>query len=146
MKLQDLNRVILGYGTEKSYGRKIRIKITQNGMYHFSLLAGNGKVIRSSKMYESKSAAVMGIRAVQINARFKSRFEQKDADDGSLYFVLKTSSGKPIGWSETYTTKASMENGIASVAKNASSKVLVDEEGNEKPIGTTYPGKRRLRF
>ena len=40
---------------------KFELKVAKNGKYHFNLLAGNGQIILSSEMYESKSAAENGI-------------------------------------------------------------------------------------
>ena len=46
-------------------------------------------------------------------------FEIKKAKDGQYYFHLKASNGQIILASEMYKEKASAENGIASVKKNA---------------------------
>ncbi len=46
-------------------------------------------------------------------------FELKKAKDGQFFFRLKASNGQIILASEMYTEKASAENGIASVKKNA---------------------------
>jgi uncharacterized protein len=47
-------------------------------------------------------------------------FEIKKAKDGEFYFHLKASNGQIILASEMYAAKASAENGIESVKKNAS--------------------------
>src|SRR5580692_323822 len=47
------------------------------------------------------------------------KFEIKKAKDDQFYFHLKASNGQIILSSEMYTEKASAENGIASVKKNA---------------------------
>ena len=52
----------------------------------------------------------------------------RPAKDGSPYFVLKAANGEPIGKSEMYKTTSSMENGIASVARNAPDAAVVDAE------------------
>ncbi|WP_370511750.1 YegP family protein [Lutibacter sp. Hel_I_33_5] len=46
-------------------------------------------------------------------------FERAVAKDGSPYFNLKSSNGQVIGNSEMYSNDGAMENGIASVKKNA---------------------------
>lgn len=56
----------------------------------------------------------------------RSRFERKTAKDGSPYFVLKAANGEIIGKSEMYSSVAAMENGIASVVKNAAEGEIVD--------------------
>ena len=47
---------------------KFVLKQTKSGKFHFNLLAGNGQVIASSEMYESKRAALNGIESVKKNA------------------------------------------------------------------------------
>ncbi len=98
---------------------KFELKVAKNGKFHFNLLAGNGQIILSSEMYESKSAAENGIASVQKNAGDDGRFERKKSTKGDPYFVLKAGNGQEIGRSEMYSSTASMDNGIASVAKNA---------------------------
>jgi len=98
---------------------KFELKVAKSGQFHFNLLAGNGQIILSSEMYESKSAAENGIASVQKNAGDDGRFERKTSVKGDPYFVLKAGNGQEIGRSEMYSSASAMENGIASVAKNA---------------------------
>ena len=108
---------------------KFEIKTAKNDKVHFNLKASNGQTILTSEKYENRSAAVKGIASVRKNAGNEKRFERKDAKDGSAYFVLKASNGEPIGRSEMYKTKRSMENGIASVGKNAPDAPVSDADG-----------------
>lgn len=105
---------------------KFEIKAGRTGKFRFNLKASNGQIILTSEAYESRSAAVKGITSVKKNAGNDKRFERKTAKDGSAYFVMKAANGEPIGKSEMYKTKASMENGIASVGKNAPDAPVVD--------------------
>lgn len=98
---------------------KFELKAGKNGKFHFNLKASNGQIILSSESYSDRKAAEKGIESVRKNAANSGRFERKTAKDGSPYFVLKASNGEPIGKSEMYKTVKSMENGIASVGKNA---------------------------
>lgn len=98
---------------------KFELKVAKNGKYHFNLKAGNGQIILSSEMYESKSAAENGIASVQKNAPDDGRYERKVSSNGKPYFNLKAGNGQAIGASEMYESAASMENGIESVKKNA---------------------------
>jgi uncharacterized protein YegP (UPF0339 family) len=65
---------------------------------------------------------------VKKNAGNDKRFERKTAKDGSPYFVMKAANGEPIGKSEMYKTKKSMENGVASVGKHAPDAPVVDAD------------------
>lgn len=98
---------------------KFEIKTTNSGKTMFNLKAGNGQVILTSEQYNSKSACDNGIESVRTNSQNDDRFDRKTAKDGSPYFNLKASNGQVIGKSEMYTSTAAMENGIASVKKNA---------------------------
>jgi len=105
---------------------KFEIKEGRNGKFRFNLKSSNGQVILSSESYDSRSGAVSGIESVRKNAGSDSRFERKTAKDGSAFFVLKAGNGEPIGKSEMYASKRSMENGIASVGRNAVDAAVVD--------------------
>ena len=98
---------------------KFELKVAKNGQYHFNLLAGNGQIILSSEMYESKSAAENGIASVQKNSGDDSRYDRRTSAKGDPYFVLKSTNGQEIGRSEMYSSASAMENGIASVKANA---------------------------
>jgi uncharacterized protein len=119
---------------------KFEIMTAKNGKVHFNLKASNGQTILTSEKYESRQAAVKGIESVRKNAANEKRFERKDAKDGSAYFVLKASNGEPLGRSEMYKTKRSMESGIASVAKNAAAAAVSD--GDSKDSGGKSGGKK----
>lgn len=105
---------------------KFEIKTGKNGKVHFNLKASNGQIILTSESYGDRKAAEKGIDSVRKNAANDKRFERKTAKDGSPYFVLKAANGEPIGKSEMYKTAKSMENGIASVAKNAPEAAVAD--------------------
>ena len=47
---------------------KFEIKKTAKGQFHFNLKAGNGEIIATSEMYESKASAKNGIESVKKNA------------------------------------------------------------------------------
>ncbi|MBT8298359.1 MAG: YegP family protein [Maribacter sp.] len=105
---------------------KFEIKKDKAGKFRFNLKAGNGQVILSSEAYNTKSACENGIESVMKNSQNDSMFERKEAKNGSPYFNLKASNGQVIGKSEMYSGKSGMENGIASVKKNAAKASTVD--------------------
>lgn len=111
---------------------KFEIKSGKTGKFRFNLKASNGQIILTSEAYDSRSSATKGITSVKKNALNDKRFERKTAKDGSSYFVLKAANGEPIGKSEMYKTTKAMENGIASVGKNAPDAPVVD--GDTKPM------------
>ncbi|MFO0949781.1 MAG: YegP family protein [Isosphaeraceae bacterium] len=102
------------------------IKTTAAGKFHFVLKAGNGEIILQSQQYEAKASAEGGIESVRTNGPLDERFERKTAKDDSPYFVLKAANGQVIGQSETYSSVAAMEKGIASVKTNAPDATLKD--------------------
>ncbi len=98
---------------------KFELKKTDSGKFMFNLKAGNGQVILSSQLYASKSSAENGIESVRKNCADDARFERKVSSKGEPYFSLTATNGQNIGKSETYSSESAMENGIASVKKNA---------------------------
>ncbi|HZH35157.1 MAG TPA: YegP family protein [Pyrinomonadaceae bacterium] len=108
---------------------KFDLKKSTSGKFYFSLKAGNGQIILTSEMYESKGGATNGIESVKRNASDDARYERKESGKGEPYFVLKAGNGEPIGRSENYSSTASMENGIQSVKENAPTATVEDNAG-----------------
>jgi len=97
---------------------KFELKTAKSGQIHFNLLAGNGQIILSSEMYESKASALNGIESVKKNAATDGRYDRLESSNGKPYFTLKAGNSQVIGKSEMYESVASRENGIESVKKN----------------------------
>ena len=111
---------------------KFVIKQTATG-YKFDLKAGNGEVIATSEIYTTEAACIKGLESVKacvigevedqtvepIEAKKHPKFELYADKSGEFRFRLKAKNGQIIATSESYKTKASCENGIESVKKNA---------------------------
>jgi len=102
------------------------LKKTANGKFMFNLKAGNGEVILTSQMYESKQSASHGIESVRKNAADDKRFDRRTSAKGEPYFALTATNGQDIGKSEMYSAAKAMENGIESVKKNAPGAAVKD--------------------
>lgn len=105
---------------------KYDLKRAPSGKFMFNLKAGNGQIILTSQLYESKAAAENGIDSVRKNSPDDGRFERKTSKSDEPYFVLKAANGQVIGTSEMYSGTSAMENGIESVKKNGSSAAVDD--------------------
>jgi uncharacterized protein YegP (UPF0339 family) len=105
-----------------------KFEVTKSGhdTFMFNLRADNGLVILSSETYGDKPGVMQGIESVRRNAPIDSRFERLSSASGEPYFNLKTASGHIVGHSQMYSSTSAMENGIASVIRNAPNAVLVD--------------------
>ena len=111
---------------------KFVIKQTATG-YKFDLKAGNGEVIATSEIYTTEAACIKGLESVKAcvigdledqtvepsEAKKHPKFELYADKSGEFRFRLKAKNGQIIATSEAYKTKASCENGIESVKKNA---------------------------
>ena len=105
---------------------KFEIKKSKNDKFMFNLKAGNGQIILSGEMYESKSSCQNGIESIKKNGGDEQKFERRESKNGEPYFVLKAGNGQEIGKSEIYSSSAAMENGIQSVMNNAPDAEIVD--------------------
>lgn len=94
----------------------------KGGKFKFNLCAGNGQVVLTSELYNSKAAATNGIASVGKNCGDDNCFDRKTAKDGRCYFNLKSTNGQVIGKSQMYKSKAAMEKGIRSVGNNGGSR------------------------
>ena len=106
---------------------KFELKKSKNDKFFFHLLAGNGQIILSSEMYESKASALNGIASVKKNAADLSRFSSLVGKDGSPYFTLKAGNHQFIGQSQMYASDKARDNGIDSCKTNAPGAVLDDQ-------------------
>lgn len=106
---------------------KFAVKTGKDGQVYFNLKATNGQIILSGEGYSSRAACMNGIESVKKNAQDDARFERLVSKNGKPYFNLKATNGQVIGKSEMYESAASMENGIASVKKNAPDAPVEDE-------------------
>lgn len=106
---------------------KFELKKTASGQFMFNLKAGNGQVILTSEMYESKASAENGIESVKKNAADDERYERKTASNGAPYFNLKAGNGQIIGKSEMYSSEAARDNGIESVKTNGPDGAVDDQ-------------------
>jgi len=77
---------------------KFELKKSANGQYYFNLKSSNGQIILSSEMYKAKASALNGIESIRKNCKTDGRYGPK-----------------------------AMENGIASVKKNAK-KAKIEEK------------------
>ena len=116
---------------------KYAVRETESG-WSFRLLAGNNQVIGASEVYSGKAAMEKGIESVRKNAPIANledltadpvvsavnpKFEIYTDKAGEFRFRLKARNGEIILASEGYKTKASCENGIESVRKNAPAEI-----------------------
>jgi uncharacterized protein YegP (UPF0339 family) len=107
------------------------LREAKNGQYYFNLLAANGEVIGTSELYASKSNATRAIGTV--SAIIAKTVEMGNAPtgaplfrsfkglDGKYRFNLRAKNGQIVLQSQGYTTKASADNGVASVQQNGQS-------------------------
>ena len=121
---------------------KFVIKTVASGI-KFDLKAGNGEVIATSEVYNSKSACKNGIESVRRNAPVAAledqtvegyaeeknpKFEVYQDKKGEYRFRLKATNGQVIATGEGYVAKASCLNGVESVRKNAPEAPVVEAE------------------
>ncbi|MBQ7160297.1 MAG: YegP family protein [Clostridia bacterium] len=120
---------------------KFVIKQTATG-FKFDLKAGNGEIIATSEVYNTKAACLNGVESVKKNcvgeiedqtvenaaAVKHPKFEMYTDKVGEFRFRLKAKNGEIIATSEGYKAKASCLNGIESVKKNAPDAEITEAE------------------
>jgi uncharacterized protein YegP (UPF0339 family) len=105
---------------------KFEITTRKNGEYQFNLKATNGQVILTSEGYKTKASCLNGVESVKKNSQDEKRFNKKVASNGKPFFNLLATNGQIIGLSQMYANETNMNNGIASVMKNAPEAEIVD--------------------
>jgi hypothetical protein len=89
----------------------------KDGQTYFHLLAGNGEKVLASQGYATVQGAQAGIESVKTNGANAMRYLQREASDGSRYFVLAAANGAIIGMSEMYASASNAERGAATVQR-----------------------------
>ena len=121
---------------------KFEIIKGRDNNYRFNLIAGNGEIIATSEIYTTEKACLNGIESVRksclgeiedqtaetVETKKHPKFEIYTDKAGEFRFRLKARNGEVIAASEGYKAKASCENGIASVKKNAPEAEVVEAE------------------
>ncbi len=105
---------------------KFELKKSANGQFYFNLKSSNGQIILSSEMYKAKASAMNGIDSIRRNCKEDKCFDRKKSTNGKPFFTLKAKNHQVIGKSQMYNSGKAMENGIASVKKNAKKAKLED--------------------
>lgn len=105
---------------------KFEIKVAKSGQHFFNLKSGNGQIILTSEMYETKASCENGIASVKKNAPDDERYDRKEGANGKHHFNLKAGNHQVIGSSQMYADVAGMNNGIESVKKNAPEAEVVE--------------------
>ena len=105
---------------------KFEIYTDKKGEFRFRLKASNGQAILASEGYKAKASCTNGIESVRKNSQDDGKFERLESKSGKPYFNLKATNGQVIGNSEMYESVSGMENGIASVKKNAPNAEIVE--------------------
>ena len=120
------------------------------GRFRFHLKAANGQIIAVSQSYGTKESALKGIASIKKNAPIAKTadfttggtmpesthqagivqdtvFEIQCNAPDRFRFHLKAANGQIIAVSQSYLSKQSAENGIASVKKNAPMAKIIDQ-------------------
>ena len=120
---------------------KFEVKKVKSGV-KFNLKAGNGEIIATSEVYTTEAACMKGIASVRrccvgpvedqtvedFQVLKHPKFEVYVDKAGEYRFRLKARNGEIIAVGEGYKAKASCENGIESVRKNAAEGKIEKEE------------------
>jgi hypothetical protein len=117
--------------------------------FRFHLKAANGQIIAVSQSYGTKESALKGIASIQKNAPIATiadsttreiipdsahrgvvqdpDFEIQCDSADKFRFHLKAANGQIIAASQSYLSRGSAENGIASIKRNAPMAKIIDQ-------------------
>ena len=93
------------------HGARFEVFRGADGRFYFDLFAQNGEIVLRSQGYSAEASAWNATFSVADNGVDASRYDVRDAADGSSYFNLKAANGAVIGTSETYASRSNAERG-----------------------------------
>jgi uncharacterized protein len=94
---------------------KFEIYAGKDSKIEFRLKAANGEPVLFGPGFRTKPEAIRAISNVMFYGTIASRFAIRQKADGTYYFLLKTSLGRILGWSEYYHSRQAMLHGIEAV-------------------------------
>ncbi len=94
--------------------------------FEFRLKAANGEPVLFGAGQRSKAEALRAVANVMYYGTSSARFVQRESSDGQYHFLLKSPIGRLLGWSENYTTRIAMLNGIKAARTAAKSAQVTD--------------------
>jgi uncharacterized protein YegP (UPF0339 family) len=89
------------------------------GNFMFALRAGNHETILESGVYWTRQATLDAVAAVRLCSQDPDCYARRECSDGSHYFELLDSAGRPLAHSAGYDTRGGLLAGMASVQRNA---------------------------
>lgn len=94
------------------------VEIVKNseGDYEFRIKSTSGSDLLQSMPFKDEGDALKTLREAISNPIFERRTNHQ----GKFVISLKNPQGKHIGYSQTYTSEAGMENGIKNLKKSLS--------------------------
>lgn len=106
--------------------KRFEVLLGTNSQYYFRLKAVNNEVILACEGYTTKANCLNGVQSVKTHAPYDVYYSKKISRNNQYYFTLSATNGQVIGVSETYTTDAARNNGIAAVKRDAADATVVD--------------------
>jgi uncharacterized protein YegP (UPF0339 family) len=106
-----------------------KFEVYQSGKkneFRFRLKADNGQTILSSEGYTSRAACLNGITSVKKNAKDSKRVAKTKTPSKMFRFAITAGNNEIIGTSQNYKSESGRNNGIDSVARNASKAEVKD--------------------
>jgi len=97
-----------------------------NNQFFWNLRSANNEKILTSELYNSKAGALGGIESCRVNSPLDARYRRFDDKSGSPRFSLHAANNEIIGASESYSSTAARETGIASCKLNGPTATLDD--------------------
>lgn len=111
-----------------------------DGQWYFNLVAGNGEKVLQSEGYTTKASAQRAIGSVKTHGVSEGRYLQREASDGSAYFVLTSTNGQIIGVSQMYATASNAKRGAATVLRVVASTIEEVAAPIAPPTFETFKG------
>ena len=106
-----------------------KFEVYQSGKkneFRFRLKADNGQTILSSEGYSSRAACLNGIASVKKNAKDPKRITKSLTPGKMFRFAVTAANQEIIGISQNYKSESGRNNGVDSVARNASKAEIKD--------------------
>lgn len=102
---------------------RFEIFVGVNNMMQYRLVGPKDDIILTSKTFPNQDRAMAEIREIKEAAPFAQRYDMK-ADNGKLFFQLKSASHKVLGTSALFEKSEDRESALAVVRRAGEAAVM----------------------
>ncbi|WP_370551952.1 DUF1508 domain-containing protein [Haliea sp. E1-2-M8] len=105
---------------------RFNIRSCADGLFFFELQASNGRVLVTSRAFRRKQAVLEALRGFQCASNDSFIYLCSEQSSRGFSFYITNGLGKKVAFSEPYSNRWALKQGIEAAKSNAASARIID--------------------